>query len=362
MAAILIGAGLLALVVGAEMLVRGASRLALALGVAPLIVGLTVVAFGTSAPELAVSVRSAVDGTGEIALGNVVGSNIFNVLLILGLSAIVAPLVVSRQLVRIDVPILIVVSAIAWAMAADGRIGRVEGLLLAAAFVAYSVFLAWYARRGSSPKTPTAASERPGRRGIAFALLAIAAGLPLLVLGARWLVDGAVDLARQFGVGELVIGLTIVAAGTSLPELATSAVAGLRGQRDIAVGNVIGSNLFNLLVVLGAAAIVAPDGLAVPASVLRLDLPVMVVAAIACIPIFVTGGRISRGEGAMLAAYYIVYICYLVLAARSAASAGWMRDAVVFGAAPVTAVALACSLAPRRRRAKSADPTPPSPC
>ena len=259
--------GFLALVGGAELLVRGASKLAAALGISPIVIGLTVVAFGTSAPELAVSVRAALfEGQADIALGNVVGSNIFNVLGVLGLSAAVASLVVAQRLVRLDVPIMIGASLLAFALALDGRVGRIDGALMLALGIGYTVLTVRLGRRESRAVEAEYAREF-GERSKAGGHLVnaglVLAGLALLVVGANWLVDGASAIARAFGVSELLIGLTVVAAGTSLPELATSVIAAVRGERDIAVGNVVGSNIFNLFIVLGASALAAPEGVAV---------------------------------------------------------------------------------------------------
>ncbi len=321
MIVLLYAGGLAALVVGAEALVRGASRLALALGISPLAVGLTVVAFGTSAPELAVSVAAATRGAGDVAFGNVVGSNILNVFLVLGVSALLAPLVVSRKLVRVDVPLGIGVAVVATAMALDGRIGRVDGVLLTVGLLAFAAFTLRTARESGDAPDPAAAeaaSHVPhGAAATARDVALIGGGLALLVLGSRWLVDAATTTARALGVPDLVIALTIVAIGTSLPEIVTSIVAAARGQRDIAVGNVVGSNLFNLLGVLGISAAVAPHGVAVAPAAVRFDLPVMLAAAVACLPVFATGHRIDRAEGALFVAYYVAYLGWLVHEASS---------------------------------------------
>ena len=310
--------GLALLVAGAELLVRGASRLALRFGISPLVIGLTVVAFGTSAPELAVSVQSGLAGQSGIAVGNIVGSNIFNVLMVLGLSALITPLVVSQQLVRLDVPLMIGASMLLWIMALDGRIGLFDGLLLTSGIMAYTVFAIQQSRKESAPVQAEYAQELGegentwvGRLPVQITL--IIGGLALLVLGAHWLVDSAVAIARTLGVSEVIIGLTIVAAGTSLPELATSVVAAMRGEREIAVGNVIGSCLFNLLSIAGIAALVTPGGLEVATSLLRFDIPVMVVVALACLPIFAAGHLIARWEGALFLGYYLAYVLYLIL-------------------------------------------------
>ncbi|MDR7454532.1 MAG: calcium/sodium antiporter [Armatimonadota bacterium] len=351
-AALLIASGLLGLAAGGEALVRGAARLAAAAGVAPLVIGLTVVAYGTSAPELAVNVRSALDGQADIALGNVVGSNIFNVLVILGTSALIAPLAVAARLIRLEVPLVIVVSGAVYVMGLDGRIGRLDGALLVAGAAAYTAYAAASARRESPFVQEQYAREfgRRARRPWAWTgdLALIAAGLALLVVGARWLVEGGVAVARAVGVSELVVGLTIVAAGTSLPEVAASVVATLRGERDIAVGNVVGSNLCNLLVVLGASATLAPAGVAVAPAAMGFDIPVMIAAAVACLPIFVTGRLIARWEGALCLAYYGAYVAYLVLDAAGHDALPAFSGVMLAFVLPLTAVTLV-ALAARDR-------------
>jgi len=357
MTVLLLLAGFVLLVAGAEVLVRGSSQIATRAGISPLVVGLTVVAFGTSAPELAVSIGAGLSGQADIALGNVVGSNVFNVLLILGASALIAPLAVSNQLVRLDVPLMVGLSGLVWVLAVDGRIGGGDGLLLVAGVVAYTVGQIVLSRRGTaqektapsetapsetaasgetdvgqsavgSSAQPDAAADAPvegsstdpqgeeegGSTSIGVSLGMVAVGLGVLVLGARWLVQGAMAVAEAAGMSELVIGLTIVAGGTSLPELATSVLASLRGEREIAVGNVVGSNVFNLLAVLGVTATVS-GGIAVPSGALWFDLPVMIAVAIACLPIFRSDLSISRWEGGLFVGYYVVYTVYLVLTA-----------------------------------------------
>lgn len=314
--------GLIVLTIGAEALIRGGSGLARAIGLPSLIIGLTIVAFGTSAPEVAVSIGAAYTGDPGIALGNAIGSNTCNILFILGLSAIVAPLLVSTQLIRLDVPVMIGVAGLAWIFALDGQIGRWEGLVLVGLLVLYTGLLITLGlRRGCDASDPIplctpeeAAEPEPAPRvlpSIVFTIL----GLVLLVVGARLLVSGATTLAQAMGVSDLLIGLTIVAVGTSLPEVATSLMAAIRGQRDIAVGNIIGSNIFNMLAVLGGAASVAPAPMAVESNALHLDFPVMMAATVVCLPLFITGGRISRWEGGLLFLSYVAYIVYLVLSA-----------------------------------------------
>jgi len=333
--------GLILLTAGAESLVRGASRGAARLGIPSLIVGLTVVAFGTSAPEFAVSIQSAWSGQADIALGNVVGSNIFNILFILGLSALIVPLAIASQLIRIDVPLMIGASALVLLLALDGGIGRIDGVILFSGLVLYTGFQIRQGRReqqgGEGLREPPAGS---GWTDLAL----VVGGLVLLVAGSNLLVASAVAIAQFLGVSELVIGLTIVAAGTSLPEVATSVVASLRGQRDIAVGNVVGSNVFNILGVLGLSAAVSPAGIGVAPPALQFDIPVMIATAVACLPIFVTGREIARWEGGLFLAYYIGYTSYLVMAATHHAALGAYADAMLWFVLPLTAATLAALL------------------
>ncbi len=353
--------GLALLTLGAELLVRGAARLGLRLGISPLVVGLTIVAFGTSSPELAVSVQSGLAGLADLAVGNIVGSNIFNVLAVLGLSALIAPLVVAQQLVRFDVPLAIGVSLLFGIMALDGRIAWFDGLLLTAGIVAYTLFAIRQGRAEAPEVEAQYAREIGDGQGwldrLPVQLLLIAAGLALLVLGSSWLVDSAVQIARALGVSEAVIGLTIVAAGTSLPELATSLVAALRGERDIAVGNVIGSGLFNLLAIAGIASLVTPGGLAVAPAILNFDLPVMIAVAFACLPIFATGNVITRWHGALFFGYYLAYVAYLVLAATAHAALPAFSGAMLGFVLPLTAVTLGVLWARHRAAARRADGT-----
>ena len=337
--------GLAVLTAGAELLVRSASALALAVRISPLVIGLTVVAYGTSTPELVVSVQSSLRGQPDIALGNVVGSNIFNVLFILGVSAMIIPLRVSQQLIRFDVPLMIGLSILMAVFSLDGRIGRWDGVLLSAGLVTYTVWAivksrkeqaevqAEYAAEFGAPKLTSA-----GR--IALNIVLVAVGLVLLVFGSRWFTDSAITLARQFGIAELVIGLTIVAAGTSLPEVATSVVAAFRGERDIAVGNVVGSNIFNIMGVLGLSSLTSSDGISVAETALHFDIPVMIAVAVACLPIFFTGHLIARWEGALFFAYFCAYTGYLIAAATSPAISRTLGVVILAFVLPLTVVTL----------------------
>lgn len=343
---LLFAVGLVLLLIGAELLVRGASRLALALGLAPIIVGLTVVSIGTSAPELAISLSSALSGTPDLAVGNVVGSNIANVLLILGLVALIVPLVVHRQLVWLDVPLMIAASALVFGMAFDGLIARWEGGVLVACAIAYIVFLIRMARHHpeqvpEDPELDEAATGPAPKLGVARQVVLMVGGLAMLIGGAHFLVDAATRMARMLGLSDLVIGLTVVAVGTSLPEIATSILSAIRGQRDLAVGNIVGSNLFNLLLVLGATAMIADGGVPVGDAAIRFDLPVMTAVAVACLPIFFNGHRIARWEGALFLGYYIAYSAYLLMAAAKHAALADFRFVMLSVVIPLTVVTLA---------------------
>ena len=339
--------GLVVLVVGADVMVRGASRLAVSFGVSPLVVGLTVVAFGTSAPEMAVSVGSALAGSPDLAIGNVVGSNIANVLLILGISALITPLLVDEQIIRQEIPIMIGASALLVVMALDGNIGLLESIVLFALVIAYTVFLVIQSRRASKAvqdefETGIPTSTWDSHWAVQIGL--IAAGLAMLVVGANWLVDAAVAFARAFGVSDLVIGLTVVAVGTSMPEIATSIVAAMRGQRDIAVGNVVGSNVFNILAVLGAAGIASGVGLPVSEAARNFDLWVMLAVAFACLPIMITGREIARWEGGVFLAYYVAYTAWLVLQAQQHASVPAFSGIMLGYVMPITVITIVVSI------------------
>jgi len=346
-------AGLAGLVIGATLMVRGASKLALSFGISPLVVGLTVVAFGTSAPEVAVSVGAVLGGTTDVAVGNVVGSNIFNVLFILGLSALITPLVVDNQLIRQEVPIMIGVSMLLAAVGLDGSISLFDAGLLAVLMVAYTVFVIVQSRRQTAAGQATPSEEVPAVTAGAWdsklpgQLLLIAAGLTALVLGSDALVSAAVAVARDLGVSELVIGLTIVAAGTSMPEVATSVTAAIKGERDMAVGNVVGSNVFNILGCVGISGIVAAltgPGLALPPALLAFDLWVMLAVALACLPVFLSGREIARWEGGVFVAYYIAYVAYLILAAQRHAALGPFSQAMLGFVLPLTVVTVVASM------------------
>jgi cation:H+ antiporter len=340
-------AGLIGLVVGASLLVRGASKLALSFGISPLVVGLTIVAFGTSAPEVAVSVGAVLDGNPNIAVGNVVGSNIFNVLFILGVSALIVPLVVNIQLIRQEVPIMIGASLLLLALGLDGTLSMGDGAFLFALLIAYTVFLVVQSRSETKAAQAEYAQENPpaktgdwdARLPVQIAL--IVAGLVALVYGSEWLVTASVTFAKAMGVSDLVIGLTIVAAGTSMPEVATSITAAIKGERDIAVGNVVGSNTFNVLGCLGISGLVSgAAGLPMAPSLLTFDIWVMLAVALACLPVFMTGREIARWEGGIFIGYYAAYVAYLILASQQHDALGAFSTAMMSFVVPITVLTL----------------------
>ena len=362
---LLLAIGLVLLVVGADGLVKGAARLAASIGIPSLVIGLTVVAFGTSAPELAVSIRSALAGQSEMAIANVVGSNIFNVLFILGLAAIITPLAISRQLIRQDVPLMVLASMLVFYMIRDGVLSRLDAGILVVLLLAYTVFLfvqgkrteaterASGANNSVAPSASDAASTEQDDEVDALIrgthptwqnLLWIIGGLACLVAGANLLVNSAVNIARAFAVSEAVIGLTIVAVGTSLPEVMTSIVASIKGQRDIAVGNVVGSNIFNLLAVLGVSGVLSSNGLAGNEQLVQQDFPVMLAVALLCVPLFFTGAILSRIEGAL---FFILYLAYTLFLIGGALHAPWLASVqgiIVYALIPLTVVVVIGSL------------------
>ena len=343
---LLLFAGFVLLIAGAELLVRGAARLAVLAGISPLVIGLTVVSLGTSAPELAVSIKASFTGTSDLAIGNIVGSNIFNVLFTLGIAAAIVPLTVAPQLLRFDIWLMIGVTIMVYLMSLDGLVSTLDGTILAAGIVAYTGWTLYLSKREQAADTAEYDAEfslEPGGQGAKawFKNLAyIVIGSVGLWLGSEWLVMGAIRMADSFGVSEMLIGLTIVAIGTSLPEIAASVVASIRGQRDIAVGNIVGSNIFNLLLVLGVTALLTPGGIPVPDESLAFTMPIMVAVAVVCLPIFFTGFQISRWEGLLFLAYYFLYTTYLIMQATDFDYARQFRTAMLFFVIPLTVLTM----------------------
>lgn len=336
--------GLVLLVAGAEGFVRGSAKLAAVIGLSPLVIGLTVVSYGTSAPELAVSLRASLLGQAEIALGNVIGSNIFNILMTLGIASLIVPLTVAQQLIRLDVPIMIGVTGLMLMFAIDGELGRADGMILLLGSIIYTAFLVYQSRKESDAevqaeyeKEYAGTEQKSWQQGLRNILLLLG-GLVMLVAGANMLVFSATEVAEAMGVSQLIIGLTIVAIGTSLPELATSVVACYRGERDIAVGNVVGSNIFNILTILGVTA--TATGVPVSSAAISFDIPVMLAVAVACLPIFYTGNRISRWEGLLFISYYVAYTAYLGLNAIGHDQLGLFSHVMLLFVIPLTVVTL----------------------
>jgi cation:H+ antiporter len=350
--------GLILLVGGAEVLVRGAGSIAKGFGVSSLIIGLTVVAYGTSAPEMAVSVAGAAGGEPGVALGNVVGSTIANILLILGISAVIGSLAVARRLVRIEVPIMIAIAVGVFLMATNGVIGRVEGIVLVIAAIAYTAYTILGAKKNPD-EAPPPQEEAPKERGKLASAGFILVGLVGLVAGSQLLVDSATEIATALGLSDVIIGLTVVAVGTSLPEVATSIAAAIKGDRDLAVGNAIGSNIFNLSIVLGLSSVVAPVGLPVPQSLLNFDFPVMIAACVACLPIFFTRYCVNRWEGAAFLGFYVAYVTYLVLDATGHSRAETFGDAMAFFVLPITGLTIVVALVREFYRRKEAHASQP---
>ena len=341
-----VACGVALLVVGADALVSGASRIAGRFGIPPLIVGLTIVAIGTSMPEVTVSTTAALGGSTALALGNVVGSNIFNVLLILGLAALILPLSVQLSLIRQEVPVMVGFSLLLLVLILDGSLSGIEAGLLLALGLAYLLLLVAQARRAVRAGRDVALDlpEAGGWRARVPSALLIALGLVGLVGGAQLLVRGASAIALSLGVGELVVGLTVVAIGTSLPEVAASVAAVLRGERDLAIGNAVGSNVFNIALCLGLAGLAAPDGLAAPAQLLAFDLRVMVVVAVALLPLIFTGYEVSRLEGGVLLLWCVLYLVWTVLAATGHPMLAPFSRVALFGLFPATVVFLVATV------------------
>ncbi|HEY6801371.1 MAG TPA: calcium/sodium antiporter [Agromyces sp.] len=320
MAVLLFLVGVVAVIGGAELVVRGGARVAARLGISPLVIGLTVVAIGTSAPELAVGIDAALRGNGALALGNIAGTNTVNLLFIFGLVAVIRPLPLTRQTIRVDLPFMIAAAVALFVMGLDGKLTTTEGIILIAGAVVFTTLTVLNARRQSvvvreeyAAEYGTTKSSRP-KLDLLVNVMLLIAGIVIIVIGADWLVDGAVELAAQFGVSDAFIGLTVVAIGTSAPEIVTAIVATIRNERDIAVGNLLGSSVYNILVILGVTAVVPEGDIPVPTELAFVDIPVMLAATLACIPVFLTRRLVTRLEGAIFMSAYAAYLAYLIIA------------------------------------------------
>lgn len=338
----LVVAGLALLIAGGESLVRGASTLAVRVGISPLVIGLVVVSAATSAPELAVTVGAVLEGEPGLALGNVIGSNIANILLILGVSAVLSPLVIQRQVVRFDIPVMLGMSVLLLVVSLDGVLTPLDGVLLLGGLIVHAVLSILIGRKEAEDQA-TVTAQMPLNTvpvKLWLALILVVAGVGLLVGGAQVLVTGAVNIALDLGVSSLVVGLTVVAIGTSLPELATSIVALRRGERDMAVGNIVGSNIFNIGLVLGLPAILFLEGIPIPSAAIALDLPLMLAAAVALLPIAFTGFIIARWEGGLFVALYVSYLLYVVLQATEHDAAAGFTTIMLWFVLPLVAMTL----------------------
>jgi cation:H+ antiporter len=311
-------AGLAGLLIGADLLVRGGAALAAQLGVSPIVIGLTVVALGTSLPELAIGIDAVRQGSPGLAVGNIVGANLVNVLLVLGLSALIRPIAFERRTLQFDLPAMTVACLALWLLAGDGSLSRVDGTILCLGGAAYAAGIVWTSRQESASVQQDYASQSEraavrGRRGPLLRVLALVAGIGLVLAGAELLVDGSVEVARSLEVSEATLGLTVIAIGTCTPELVTTLTSTVRGDRDIAVGNLLGSTVYNIAVILGIAVLVAPAELRIPQEVIAADLVVLAVVALITVPVLLTGHRISRLEGGAFVAGYLGYLVWLTL-------------------------------------------------
>jgi cation:H+ antiporter len=307
---LLIVAGLAGLLLGAELLVRGGAGIASHLGVRPIVVGLTVVSLGTSLPELAVGIDAVRQGSPGLAVGNIVGTNLVNVLLILGLSALIRPIAFERRTLRFDLPAMTAACLALWLLALDGSLSGLDGAILCLGGVAYTAGVVWSSRRESADFASS--FERTTSSTLLLRGLALLAGIGLVLVGAELLVDGAIDVARSLDVSAATIGLTVIAIGTSAPELVTTLTSTIRGDRDIAIGNLLGSTVYNVALILGITVLTAGATLEIPRDVIAADLLVLAVVALITVPVLLSGHRISRLEGGAFVAAYLGYLVWLI--------------------------------------------------
>jgi cation:H+ antiporter len=355
--------GLLALLIAGHLVVRAASMLGARFGLSPMVIGLTIVAAGTSAPELAVVGQAIAADDTELAVGSIIGSNIANVLLVLGIVALLGTIHVTSRVVRIDIPVMIAASTLFLLFALDGTLGRVDGIILFGGLVLFVTWTLRATRRRperpdpevSNEAAPSEAGDDPSSGSIPRAVAELIAGIAVLAVAARFVVSGAEEIAGSLGVPELIVGLTIVALGTSAPEIVTTLVAAFQGRRDLAVGNAVGSNIFNILLVLGAAGMLAPSGIAVSDDALQLDLPILLAAAVACLPIVAWDYTLNRWEGAIFVAYYLAYLTFLVLDATGHRAKDPFALIMIGFVVPLTIIT-AATVIHRQRRHRTAAP------
>ena len=344
--------GLAGLLAAGHLVIRQASRLGIRMGLSPMVIGLTIVAAGTSAPELAVVVQAIAADDTELAVGSIIGSNIANVLLVLGLAATLGAIYVRSRAVRVDIPVMIAASALFLVFALDGVIGRADGLVLSIGLV---VFVGWTLRAAGAgrPTTEPDQSEDTPPPSVVPTIAGLVAGIAALAVASPFVVRGAEDIASSLGVPELIVGLTVVALGTSAPEIVTTLVAAAQGHRDLAVGNVVGSNIFNILLVLGATALFAPSGIAVSDDALGLDLPILLASAVACLPIVAVDHRLNRWEGGLFLAYYAAYLSFLVLDATGHRAKDPFALVMVVFVIPLTVITVATIMLRQRKRLRT---------
>ena len=313
--------GLVMLIAGAELFLNSVDKFGLAWSISPVVMGLTVVAFATGAPELAISLQAAADGKPDLVLGNILGSNIANILLILGIAGLFKPLKITNRIIKIDVPVVIGASVLLFILSLDGELAPLDGIIILAALMIYSIFVYRQIRQDqkknqkNNEENPSKLDEPVNGWFYTKYILILLVGLVFIVLGSRWMVDSAVEIAGALGISELIIGLTIVSIGTSLPEVATSLSAVRHNDSDTAVANVMGSNLYNIFLTLGLTIVVAPGALSVSPDALKLDMPFMIIVALACLPLFWPGKVLGRAEAAGFLFYYATYLTYLVFIA-----------------------------------------------
>ncbi|HKK24163.1 MAG TPA: calcium/sodium antiporter [Gracilimonas sp.] len=334
--------GLAVLIGGAELFLRAVDKFGAAWSVSPVVMGLTVVAFATGAPELAISLQAAIDGKPDLVLGNILGSNVANILLILGIAGLVHPLKITNRIIKVDVPMVIMASTLLFILAIDGLLSPLDGGIIFMGLILYSIFMYFQIKKdrkqNKRKKSEEVKLDEPVTpQFYGKYILLLLGGLVFIVLGSRWMVASAVEIAGILGISELIIGLTIVSIGTSLPEVATSVSAVRHGDSDTAVANVMGSNLYNILLTLSLTVLIAPGAIDVSQEAINLDLPIMLIVAIACLPLFWPGKELGRKEAIGFLFYYVAYMTYLVFLAMEHPFKETMEVIMVWGIFPITA-------------------------
>lgn len=313
MTTLLIIGGLALLILGGEILIKSSTNLASRLGMKPIVIGLTIIAMGTSAPEIIINLSSISEGHSSLALGNILGSNIFNILFILGISALITPLIINQKLIKIDIPILIILTITVWIFSLDLNLSFNEGIILFILLILFIIFSIKFSKKESPEVIKEYENEfSTPRKSLLLTIIYFCMGLTLLLLGSHYLVNGSVSLARSWGISELIIGITILACGSGTPEVVISVMAARKKEYDIAIGNIIGSCIFNILFVLGTSIIIFPNQ-PIPPEALNFDIPIMILTSIICLPICLSDQKVSRIEGLLLLLYFVSYISFIIL-------------------------------------------------